>query len=390
MNVFFCQRSMHRKRQRETVEFCPESIRPLIPEGLIFTKETEIRNRHLSALGRVKLFLKTLAPLNCRPIRDPKLAQAEVLYTWGVIPLAPKPYVIELDNPYVLTFYNLTWFALMRPILRSLLLNPRCRRIVCISEACKRTLRIELGDRVADKAVVVYPYMADRTDRPRPPAARQDKEERVNFLFVSTEFYLKGGRETLHAFEKLAATHPNAHLTMVTFVPSEIASQYENRPWVTFVPANLDKQDLFRLYYDPADVFLMPTYWDSFGMVFLEAVSFGLPIIATTLYTLPEMVENGRSGLLIEPPFPYYHADGRVAKENWDKDDLILKVQREEYPEVEQGVEAALQRLMIPEERTAMAEATRQLFRTRFAKPIRDQAFLSVFPPLRAHEKTDL
>src|SRR5262249_4981418 len=127
------------------------------------------------------------------------------------------------------------------------------------------------------------------------------------------------------------------------------------------------------------DVFLMPTYWDSFGMVFLEAVSFGLPIIATTLYTLPEMVENGKSGVLIEPPFPYYHSDGRVAKENWDKEDLILKGKREEHPEVEEGIYNALLRLMNPEERVKMTEAARCVFRTKFAKPLRDEAFLSAF-----------
>lgn len=50
-----------------------------------------------------------------------------------------------------------------------------------------------------------------------------------------------------------------------------------------------------------ADVLLLPTYVESFGMVALEALSFGMAIIATDIYALPEMV-NKKNGALISPP----------------------------------------------------------------------------------------
>src|SRR5579872_7295794 len=226
ITVYFCQRPLHRRRQRETVEHCPEGVRALTPAGLVQAHEAEIRSVHVSARGRARDAIKALAPLNCRPVNDPGAADAELLYTWGMIPLSRMPYVVELDNPYVLTFYNLAWFSALRGLLRRMLLHPRCRGIVCISEACRRTLQIELGEQVARKASVVYPFMADRTVRtasaseigaadaanagPAQPGTSASnaaevggRGETVDFLFVSTEFYLKGGRETLAAFERL-------------------------------------------------------------------------------------------------------------------------------------------------------------------------------------------
>jgi glycosyltransferase involved in cell wall biosynthesis len=49
----------------------------------------------------------------------------------------------------------------------------------------------------------------------------------------------------------------------------------------------------------------MPSLWyEGFPMVMVEALSFGLPIIASRIGGLPEMVQDGHSGLLFEPGDP--------------------------------------------------------------------------------------
>jgi glycosyltransferase involved in cell wall biosynthesis len=44
----------------------------------------------------------------------------------------------------------------------------------------------------------------------------------------------------------------------------------------------------------------MPTYVEAFGMAIVEAMAFGIPVIATNHFAIPEMVEDGVSGLLID------------------------------------------------------------------------------------------
>jgi glycosyltransferase involved in cell wall biosynthesis len=54
-------------------------------------------------------------------------------------------------------------------------------------------------------------------------------------------------------------------------------------------------------WYRAAALFVMPSYYETFGISCLEAMAFGLPIVATTAGGLPEVVEDGVTGLLVPP-----------------------------------------------------------------------------------------
>ncbi|KAA1189949.1 glycosyltransferase family 4 protein [Pseudohalioglobus sediminis] len=58
-----------------------------------------------------------------------------------------------------------------------------------------------------------------------------------------------------------------------------------------------DKAD----YYSKADVFLLPSYNEGLPMSILEAMSSALPLIATPVGGIPEVIESGANGLLVEP-----------------------------------------------------------------------------------------
>lgn len=51
-------------------------------------------------------------------------------------------------------------------------------------------------------------------------------------------------------------------------------------------------------YYQQADVLLMPSRWESFGLVAVEAQSYGLPVVASRCSSLPEVVLEGTTGFL--------------------------------------------------------------------------------------------
>jgi glycosyltransferase involved in cell wall biosynthesis len=54
-------------------------------------------------------------------------------------------------------------------------------------------------------------------------------------------------------------------------------------------------------FYSEADIFVLPSLYEPFGIVFAEAMSFGLPIIATRVGGIPELVEDGENGFLVPP-----------------------------------------------------------------------------------------
>ena len=61
-----------------------------------------------------------------------------------------------------------------------------------------------------------------------------------------------------------------------------------------------DQENLKKLYAS-ADIFVLPSFKETFGIVFLEAMHHGLPIITTNVSAMPELIEEGKNGLLVPP-----------------------------------------------------------------------------------------
>ena len=61
--------------------------------------------------------------------------------------------------------------------------------------------------------------------------------------------------------------------------------------------AFLGKQESFAELLAASDVFLLPSEQESFGLAALEALSCGVPVVASNIGGIPELVEHGRDGL---------------------------------------------------------------------------------------------
>lgn len=143
----------------------------------------------------------------------------------------------------------------------------------------------------ARKVDVIYPGF----DVP-PIRARKSDREGVSFLFIGREFRRKGGPLVVEAFEQLKQKLPDISLTIVT----RDVEQVKQTPSIRTV-GFMDRDELYRSIYPAADVFVMPTEAEGWGFTNAEAMSFGLPVISTNISAIPEIVEHGATGLLIEP-----------------------------------------------------------------------------------------
>lgn len=76
---------------------------------------------------------------------------------------------------------------------------------------------------------------------------------------------------------------------------------------VTYVGRKVreEKEAFFR----QADIFVFPTYYETFGLVNLEAMEYKLPVISTNEGGIPDIVKDGENGLICEKQNPVSLAD---------------------------------------------------------------------------------
>lgn len=121
--------------------------------------------------------------------------------------------------------------------------------------------------------------------------------DKKNILFVGKDFKRKGGHVLLEAFKKVRNEIKDAKLTIVG--PSNESLKIL-QPGVYLIGYANDKEVVNQLYKD-ASVFVMPSYCEPFGLVFLEAMAYKLPCIGTSVDAIPEIIENEKTGFLVPP-----------------------------------------------------------------------------------------
>jgi glycosyltransferase involved in cell wall biosynthesis len=115
-------------------------------------------------------------------------------------------------------------------------------------------------------------------------------------LFVGNDWERKGGPDLLEAFRTVRKIYPDAHLTIAG---AAVATDIPN----CTVLGHLSTRELSR-HYSEASVFCLPTRREPFGIAFVEAMSHALPIVATSVGAVPDMVEEGVNGHLVAPRDP--------------------------------------------------------------------------------------
>lgn len=111
--------------------------------------------------------------------------------------------------------------------------------------------------------------------------------------------------DLIPAFARVRQQFPNAKLLIVGEGPDEamlrgLASQLGVSDHVLFAGYQGDT----RPYYEIMDIFALASAHEAFGLVLVEAMFAGLPVVATRVGGIPTVVKQGETGFLVEPKAP--------------------------------------------------------------------------------------
>jgi glycosyltransferase involved in cell wall biosynthesis len=124
---------------------------------------------------------------------------------------------------------------------------------------------------------------------------RSRTKREPTILLIGNDFVRKGGLVLLEAFRQVRATLPEARLQLVGVDPG-----IRREPGVEILGRISDRERIATLYADAA-VFAVPSFFDPYPLVALEAMAFARPVVATRQMGTPEMIVDGSTGLLVEP-----------------------------------------------------------------------------------------
>lgn len=271
-----------------------------------------------SKIGWINKLRRTLGILNLRPKFTYK---GDILFTYGCLLLTNKPYCTYIENGAAL--FNYDPVILRNPVAKfffSIAIKlPQCKKLIFMSETAKKSF-LATGNfskstesMIENKSIQIYPY----TNAPENILPKKFTGA-IKLLFTGI-YYVKGGRELVNAFERIQSKHQNISLTIVTplhMLLSEDRKKIDSIPNITLLDATFSPEEMTKLY-RTHDIFMFPTFRDTFGLVLIEAISFGMPIIATNQYAVTEMaIPEYNAIILKDHPLLDYNS---VTKEMYGK-----------------------------------------------------------------------
>jgi glycosyltransferase involved in cell wall biosynthesis len=127
------------------------------------------------------------------------------------------------------------------------------------------------------------------------PTSKKDHTGPLRVLFVGGDFVRKGGNDLVEAVARLGGC---VELDIVSSANDiQIPSHVPIRIHRTITPNSGELLELMA----SAEVFALPTHGDTLALAITEAMASGLPVVATAVGAIPEMVVNGVSGILVPP-----------------------------------------------------------------------------------------
>jgi N-acetyl-alpha-D-glucosaminyl L-malate synthase BshA len=180
-------------------------------------------------------------------------------------------------------------------------------RVTAVSQSLRRQTQEEFG---IGRDIVVVPNFVDTKrfrDLPESSERRVFAPNGEPILAHASNFRpLKRVGDVLRIFARVRTEMP-AKLLLIGQGPDRIFAQRLAKDLGVEADVHfLGEQEFPERLYACADLFLLPSEQESFGLSALEAMSCGVPVIATRVGGLPELIEDGKTGFL----FPVGDVEG--------------------------------------------------------------------------------
>ncbi len=208
----------------------------------------------------------------------------------------PIPWIHENDQSLGQYFSDYIsfegfWSKKIVRIATNMLNSERCKAIILWSDWAKKGY---IRDGVDPSKIRIIPP-AFETSR------YEIQHKSKNILFIGRDYYRKGGDVALKVFERLRKSFDDLRLTFIGKIQDRNTLEKVRRDSSISYYNHVSKQDLHEKILPSSDIFLLPTAAEAYGMSIIESMCKGVPVVASRVSAIPEVVEDGVSGFLVTP-----------------------------------------------------------------------------------------
>lgn len=135
---------------------------------------------------------------------------------------------------------------------------------------------------------------------------RKLNDTSLKILCVANYIPRKGGMILLEAFSKLDQNGCTLHMVgnpkkSRAFYKQLVGKVSELKLEAAVIFHDGADQENIKYLYSTSDIFVLPSFKETFGIVLLEAMHYGLPVITNNCTAMPDLISHGHNGLLVTP-----------------------------------------------------------------------------------------
>lgn len=271
--------------QKAESTYVHSSSKPLVPALNYSSKDFERILTNFNVAEMVKKHLSN--------------AKLDLLHSHGgLIQMAATEAKKATHLPLVMTAHS-TEINRVRPDNLSLLMEQnvvdKVDRFIAVSRYMRRELNQTFG--INYNRITVIPNGVDTAVFKHLEADDIRRKYRLDnrfvVLFVGRDDPQKGVRYLVNAVKNLANQIPEIVLVLVG------QQDIYNDEHILCL-SHVSRSELVKLY-SLSDVFVLPSIYEPFGIVLLEAMACKTPCIGTRISGMPDIIDHNRTGLLVEP-----------------------------------------------------------------------------------------
>ncbi len=267
------------------IEYLPKNQKA----GMIINKKRLIINNYKE---KVRVFIEQL--------KFPILNSHKTIYS-GKYDLTHYAHCLSKKNngkPWVADFESIwqMWISgrdtkIGRRRVEKILMKKNCKKIIPWTDSAKNEI-IKIFPEIKDKVEVVgFGQTIQKF--------KKIKKKNIRLLFVGRYFEWKGGVHAVEAIDRLTKKYDNVDAIVISKTPNKILNKYSKNKKIKFLEL-IPHEKLMKEIFPSSDILIYPGYSDSFGFIFSESLSFGIPVVTVNGFARKDLIEDKKTGIIIE------------------------------------------------------------------------------------------